>query len=114
MLRTIAQGAGGLVLVYAVACRFLRMRGQATPYALVTYVGLAIFAAYNAVEPWSHSPDNWYVICGCMAIGLLMTSTRGRWIDGLPDEFRRKAQHEAVVHEQNDVGTGADRSAGSG
>ena len=89
MLRTIAQGAGGLVLVYAVACRFLRMRGQATPYALVTHVGLAIFAAYNAIEPWAHAPDSWFVICGCVAIGLLMTSTRGRWVGGLPDEFRK-------------------------
>ena len=94
MLRSFAQCAGGLVLVYAVACRFLRMRGEASRYALITHLGLATFAAYNAIEPWAHAPDSWFVICGCAAIALLMTSTRGRWIGGLPAEFQRKSRSE--------------------
>lgn len=92
--RALAQTCAGLVLAFAVTCRFFRMRGEASTYAVVTHSLLAVFAAYNCIEGWWHAPDGWFVIVGCAAIALLMTSTRGRWIGGLPAEFQRKSRSE--------------------
>lgn len=89
-LRTLTQTAVGLVFCVVITCRFLRMRGQASLIALAKHLGLAMFAAYCAVEPLTHAPDNWFVIAGAASIAALMNSTRGRWLDELPEEFRRR------------------------
>lgn len=112
MLRTAAQVVAGMVLVYAVACRFLRMRGQASLYTLITHLGLGAFAAYSLTEPIWHAPDSWWVITGCASIALLMTSTRGRWIGGLPTELRKRSANETVVSEPDDVAVRCDRHLG--
>lgn len=83
-LYLLLQGMVGLLLLVITICRANEMTSKAKITYKISYVGLAVGGTHVLLMALHKQTVEWPLLVLASCVGLLMLTTRLRWLDGMP------------------------------